>query len=188
VNNGESDRPVALVPAARLLGRLLVRELDDATLVELTEPAIAAALADLGIHLPAASALPQLAADYFDLFVRPASGLPPVQSLWREGQYDGQAAIAVRAIAAAAGRELAEGARGAPPDHLGCILLLWAELCDERPELAVRLAQDHMAWGERALQAAAALTGFHADVARVTVGLLREITGQPAASARPPQP
>lgn len=188
MNDGAPAPLSALVPAARLLGRLLVRELDAATLAELDEPTIASALAALGLSLPAEADLPRLAAEYFELLLRPARGLPPVQSLWREGQYDGPAAGAVRAIAAAAGRELAAGAQGAPPDHLGCILLLWAELCDERPELAARLAQDHLAWGERALQGPASAHGFHAEVARVAIALLRELAGDGPHSSPAPRP
>ena len=50
-----SDRPDTsddLCAAGRLFGRLLVRELDAATLTELQAPEIAAALAALGIDLP----------------------------------------------------------------------------------------------------------------------------------------
>lgn len=173
-----SDRPDTtddLCAAGRLFGRLLVRELDAATLTELQAPEIAAALAALGIDLPTEQQLAELGHRYFDLFLHPEGSLPPVQSLWRDGQYDGDPAVGVRKIAEAANRELGRGARSAAPDHLGCILLLWAELHDERPELAELLTTHHMAWAELALQHAAQDQGFYGHIARTTAKLLAEI-------------
>ena len=59
--------------------------------------------------------------------------------------------------------------------NLGCILLLWAELHDERPELAELLTTHHMAWAELALQHAAQDQGFYGHIARTTAKLLAEI-------------
>lgn len=165
-----------LVPAARLLGRLLVRELDADTVRELQHPAVAAALGEVGIPRPEGADLEALALEYFERFLHPAAGLPPVQSLWHGGQYDGEPAVAVRAIAAAAARELAPGARGAAPDHLGCILLLWAELVEARPELALRLQRDHLAWAIRALGPVQAAGGFYGAVAAAAVALIGALT------------
>jgi TorA maturation chaperone TorD len=168
----------ALAPAARLLGRLLVRELDAATLDELAAPPVAAALAELGIAAPCSARrdeLDELAHRWFTLFLQPAGAPPLVQSLWQEDRYEGEAAAGVRAIAAAAARELAPGARGAPPDHLGAILLLWGELADERPELAARLSRDHLAWAETALRGPGRDLGFYGAVARAALALLPEL-------------
>ena len=164
-----------LTSAARLFGRLLVRELDPATLEELRAPDIQAALASLGVQLPSADQLPELANRYFDLFLHPEGALPPVQSLWRDGQYDGNHAVGVRKIAEAANLEIANGARSAAPDHIGCILLLWAEVDGERPELASLLTAHHMAWAELALQHAVPDEGFYGAIARATVALVREV-------------
>ena len=71
-----------------------------------------------------------------------------MQSLWRNGQYDGDPAAGVRRIAEAANLELTERARGAAPDHLGCVLLLWAELHEARPEFARLLVEHHLPWAE----------------------------------------
>lgn len=165
-----------LTAAARLFGRLLVRELDEATRTELQEPGIAGALDALGVTVPAADDLAPLANRYFDLFLHPEGALPPVQSLWRDGQYDGDPAVGMRKIAAAANRELATGARSAAPDHIGCILLLWAELHAERPELAQLIQEHHLAWAELALQHATKDDGFYGAVSRATASLSREIT------------
>lgn len=164
-----------LTAAARLFGRLLVRELDAATLQELQAPDIQQALASLGVTLPDASQLPELAHQYFGLFLHPEGALPPVQSLWRDGQYDGNHAVGVRKIAAAANLELATGARSAAPDHIGCILLLWAEVEGERPELANLLTSHHLAWAELALQHASNDEGFYGAVSRATIALVREL-------------
>lgn len=164
-----------LAAAARLFGRLLVRELDAATLRELQQSDIREALGSLAIELPAEDQVRELGNRYFDLFLHPEGSLPPVQSLWRDGQYDGDPAVGMRKIADAANLELATGARSAAPDHLGCILLLWAELCDDRPELAELLTTHHMAWADLALQHAAKDDGFYGAIARATIALVHEL-------------
>jgi TorA maturation chaperone TorD len=172
---GDVPANADLAAAARLFGRLLVKELDAATLTELRAPDIQAALTALGIELPSDEQRAELGNRYFDLFLHPEGALPPVQSLWRDGQYDGNHAVGVRKIADAANRELATGARSAAPDHLGCILLLWAELQTERPELAKLLTTHHFAWAELALQHATIDEGFYGAVSRATVSLVREL-------------
>jgi len=175
--------------AARLFGRLLLRELDVRSLQELQAPEIQEALAALGIELPSEPELADLANRYFELWLHPEGSLPPVQSLWRDGQYDGDHAVAVRKIATAANRELAQGARSAAPDHLGCILLLWAELREERPELAAMLTAHHLSWAELALANATQDAGFYGAVARATIALVQELRQDnqkpPSAQAKP---
>jgi len=166
---------VALAPVARLLGRLLVRELDADTAAELRQPEVREALQAVGITPPGDDVLEALEARYFDLFLHPPRGLPPVQSLWLRGEYDADPAAAVRAIAAAAALEVGTGARGAAPDQIGCILCLWAELVGGRPELAARLQQNHLAWAERALTDACAAGGFYGAVARAAVALVKDL-------------
>lgn len=178
--------PAGFALAARLFGRLLVRELDAATLAELAAPEVAGALAALGVPLPGAADLDELAADYHALWLEPRRTSPPVHSLFRDGHYNGEPARAVRAIAAAAGLELAAGARGAEPDQLGCILLLWAELIGPHPELAARLADDHLAWAERALQTAAADRGFYGAVARAAIALIDQLRAAAATATDSP--
>ncbi len=174
--NEPTENPLeTLTAAARLFGRLLVRELDAETLAELSAPDIRAALTATGIELPTAEQLPDLANRYFDLLLHPTGALPPVQSLWRDGQYEGNHAAGVRKIAESANLELANSARSAAPDHIGCILLLWAELDGERPELASLLTEHHVAWSDLALQHAGQDDGFYGGVARATIALVREL-------------
>lgn len=153
------------VGSVRLFGRLLIQEIDDATLVALKEPHVREALEAVGVPVAAATDLDELAAEYCATLLRPEHTLPPVESLWCEGRYDGNAAADVRAIAAAAAVEVAPGARGTPPDHIGCILLLWAELAAARPDLATRLAQDHLPWAIESLRILAERGEFYRHVA-----------------------
>ncbi|MFN3241930.1 MAG: molecular chaperone [Planctomycetota bacterium] len=164
-----------LSAAARLFGRLLLRELDEPTLAELRQDDVRAALADLDVTVPRDDQLPALGQRFFELFLHPQGAVPPVQSLWRDGQYDGDPAAGVRRIADAANLQLADAARGAAPDHLGCILLLWAELREPRPELAELLREHHLAWAELALQHTLADDGFYGAVCRACVSLVRAL-------------
>lgn len=180
----ESD-PRTLV--ARLFGRLLLRELDRPTLVELQAPAISAALSATGIEVPdvdvesadCESALEELGAQFFSQILHPAGRGPLVHSLYREGKYDGDAAADVRKIAKGAGLELADGARGAAPDHLGCLLTLWAELRDRDAEFAQKFAVTHLVWVARS-PAAAGGPGFYGAVLRAVADLCDEIVDSPA--------
>lgn len=171
----DASAPDAMTAAARLFGRLLLRELDEATLAELRQDDVRAALADLGVEVPGDDELHELGGRYFELFLHPPGALPPVQSLWRDGQYGADPAAGVRRIADAASLQIAKGARGAAPDHLGCILLLWAEVRDDRPELAALLLEHHLAWAELALQHAAADDGFYGAVSRAAISFVREL-------------
>lgn len=163
-----------LVPVARLFGHLLVRELDAATLASLRDPGVAEPLRELGVELPDAD-LDELAAEFCTALLTPGLGAPPVQSLWSEGRYDGDAAGGVRAIARAAGLEPTAASAATPPDHIGGILCLWADLAFERPELAAQLRRSHLAWAGPALERLGEVGGFYGAVARAGAALVREI-------------
>ena len=60
-----------LVAAARLFGRVLLRELDAATLAELREPDVADAFSALEVAVPHDDELPSLGQRYFELFLHP---------------------------------------------------------------------------------------------------------------------
>lgn len=168
--------PLPLVPVARLLGRLLVRELDHETLAELRTPAVAAALSACDLRLPEAPDLERLAHEWCDCFLHPTSGLPPVQSVWQHGEYSGNCKQTLDEIARAAWLELAAGSRGAPSDQIGCILLLWSEVIGSRPDLARRLQRDHLPWATRALAPIAAGGGFYGRVATATIRFVAELS------------
>lgn len=171
----DAETSASLATAARLFGRLLVRELDAQTLAELRQEPVRAALAALDVAVPGDDELDELGQRYFALFLHPDGGSPPIQSLWERGQYDADPAARVRRIAAAAGLQLAPSARGAAPDHLGCLLLLWAELREARPDFAAQIAAHHFAWADAALQHSCSDEGFYGAAARATVDLLRHV-------------
>ena len=65
-----SDRAVDhLTAAARLFGRLLLRELDAATLEELRQDDVRLALAELDVAVPGDAELPALGQRFFELFL-----------------------------------------------------------------------------------------------------------------------
>ena len=165
-----NETHTSLRAAADLCGRLLLREVGPAELALLRTPDVAAACAALGLDLPEgddARVLDALAADYFDAFVAPASGGPPVESLWRSGAYEGGPAAEMRRLAESAGLEFdRDSARGAPPDHLGSQLCLWAATDGLAPDVAAHLREHHLAWGIDALRPRCAARGFYGSLAR----------------------
>ena len=107
---------------------------------------------------------------------RPCCGC--ARSLWVDGQYEGDRAVALRRVAKAAGCEFQrDAALGAPADHIGCLLLLWCACVDSKPDLAELIAHEHLDWVDRALRATAAQDGFYAQVARATCELVATLRG-----------
>ena len=169
----------ALVALTRWVGETLLRELDAGALAGLREASVATALAAHGLELPSEADegawLDERAADFHDLFLSP-TGAPLVQSLWQEGRYEGGAAAWVRQLAESLGLSLdREAARGAAPDHLGCILLLWSEARGRAPEHEQALVQDHLRWALAPLERLQARGGFYGALARLTAELVEEL-------------
>lgn len=156
MNLSTSTERAALMATARLFGRLLIRELDEETLAELRSAEVAAALAAAGITVPAGEAsavVDTLAADYYQRFITPERRPPLIQSLWADGQYESETTAAVRRYAEQAGLAFERDiARGAPPDHLGAELTLWAELAGPWPEGAARFVENHLRWAAAPLR------------------------------------
>lgn len=175
------NETIPLTAVAKLLGRLLICEIDRALAAELTAPEVGDSLQVLGIDvsLLAPENLDELAADYFDAMVNPDRHPPLVQSLCQDGRYESAAAASVREIAASAGVELDQDlARGAPPDHLGVQLLLWSELV-ERSSSAGEFAERHLVWALRPLEPIAASDGFYGSLAAVVIRFIGVITTPP---------
>ena len=173
-----SDDHARLAPAAQLFGELLLVELDAARLAQLSRPDVAEALRELGVQLPSADAIDEVAAEFAECFLQPESHPPPVQSLWADGGYEGDAAVAIRKLADAAGLEAdLEVARHAPVDHVGMILLLWCRTREDRADVAERVVADHMAWIVPALTPVAEREGFYSGVARAVIDLVGQLTG-----------
>lgn len=179
----------ALAGAARLFGDLLLTELDADRLRALQGDATAAHLESLGIEVPHGSGsgvLDELAASYHAALLRPTNGgAPPIGSLWTEGRYEGDLAARIRTLAESAAVEFTpEAARGAPVDHLGSILHLWAETTTRAPWAADEIAERHLAWADAPLdRTEAGAHGFYSNVAAASkrlVGLIRETRTRPA--------
>jgi len=173
------EERAALRASAELIGALLLREVDGESLERMREPQLAAALAEFGVELPEIAAqtewLEERGADYHDLFLRPETG-PLVQSLWTQGRYEGDAAVRVRQLAEAAGVEFQpEAARGAAPDHLGSLLLLWAATDERVQVVADEVANEHLAWSSAPLQRVESAGGFYGSLAKVAAELVEAI-------------
>jgi TorA maturation chaperone TorD len=176
------DEGNALEQVARLFGQLLLHELSADDLERLREPEVLEALAAVGVDVPPADTpLDELAAEFFDTLLRPEHG-PPVQSLWSGGSYEGDSAAMIRKLAEAAALDFDKSAaRGAPLDHIGSILLLWAEARERAPEVAERLQEDHLAWSLAPLRRSGSGDGFYAQLARSVSAFVEDLAAGPRA-------
>lgn len=176
-----AEEAQALGTVCGWVGSLLLRELDAGMLRELRECGAASQLEELGLCLPGpeeeSAWLDERAADYHDLFLSP-EGAPLVQSLWQEGRYEGRPAARMRTLAGALGLELdREAARGAAPDHLGCILQLWSASQAAHPEVAAALLTDHLDWAANPLRRIQERSGFYGALAGLTLELCQALDG-----------
>ena len=166
-----------LAATAAVLGLLWLREVDREVMAEVVDDEVRAALAAVGLELPAAddaAALDALAADYFAALVQPEGRPPPVQSLVQEGKYEGEAARGIRTVAEALGADFdREVSRGAPADHLGAELALWSELRVRSPESAPEFATHFLSWAAPwCRRHAGAADGFYGRLFQVTAEFL----------------
>lgn len=177
----DAEEVAALAHAARLFSDLLLHELDATRLASLQAPELCAALAQLGIDVPPSdpstaagrAALDGLAAAFDAALLSPTCGAPPLASRWHAGRDDGEVAARLSDLAALADCDLDALAPGsAPPDHVGCVLLLWAEAAERAPAIADVVALEHLAWAERPLARIAAGEGFYAAVAAAALELV----------------
>ncbi|MEM7230983.1 MAG: molecular chaperone TorD family protein [Planctomycetota bacterium] len=150
----------SLSAVAELFGRLLIREVDEAFLDALDADTLAE-LRALGLDVRR-DELEDLATQYFAVLLHPTEHPPLVQSLCVSGHYESASTASIRDIAERAGVEFEnESARGAPVDHLGAELFLWAEL-SRRSSSAAEFAQQHLSWARQPLQQIARGEGFYA--------------------------
>lgn len=174
------DELRSLAGAARLFGDLLLVELDGPRLEALDAPESRALLAELGVQVPtdaSPESLDELAAEFHGSLLRPeGSGAPPIASLWTEGRFEGAIAGRITELAKSAALEFgSEAARGAPRDHLGVLLHLWAASTERAPWVSDELAERHLAWADAPLDRVASGGGFYGQVAAATRELLGEL-------------
>jgi TorA maturation chaperone TorD len=154
-------------------------------LTELSRGETRDALQELGIRVPAGAREDALAAEYFDCFVHPEAGAPPVASLWIDGDYGGSCRRDIERWAESVGFSFEPQSELAPvPDHLGSLLLLWAELYPRQPEQAAELAAHLQQWAPRALARPAQGKGFYAEVSRGLIDYLDLTSSFVAAAAQ----
>jgi len=131
----------------------------------------------LGAVPRTAAAVDELAADFHAALLAPTGGgAPPVASLWLEGRYEGERVARLRQASAAAGLDFDhEAARGAPIDHLGALLHLWASASERAPWLADELAAEHLDWTDRPLGQIEAQGGLYGELATALRAFVPEL-------------
>lgn len=174
----DPDEVNALAETARLFSGLLLFELDEKRLAMLGGEGMREALADLGVAVPRLAPpgpareeqLAELGAQFYAALLAPTGrGAPPVASLWQEGRYEGAIVRTITDLAGMAGFDFDAGAaRSAPIDHLGSLLLLWAEASERAPAVADVLAAEHLTWSIRPLDRITELGGLYGSLAAAT--------------------
>lgn len=162
------------------LSQLWLREIDAATLHKLNQPGVRTAFEALGGSVPAemgGATLERLAIDYCQLLIGPKDHFSPVQSIWEEQQFQGDAAASMIRYF-----KLLDGYQ--PPigivDHLGvqldfaAQLLLATETEPSAHALVVQYATDHLSWCGSLLNQISekAETDFYCSLANVTKQVL----------------
>jgi len=167
-----------------LLARLWLREVDQQFLTQLQTSPLQESFESAGGTLPIGNdaddevKLETLAIDYCRLFIGPKDHLPPIQSVWQTGQFQGSSAASVTEFMEAV-RYNVELPQGLMADHFGVQLDLmgyivsivssapnWSEISD----LPTRFFNQHLLWSAPLLTAAKARaeTDFYRSVISMT--------------------
>ena len=171
----------------RLLSRLWVAEIDEMWFEVLSEGSLAEAAEDLGLRLegPPAEVIEQLAIEYCQLMIGPQGHVPPHQSVWSEGQFQGNPVVSMQQYLDVVGEQIDSTMR----DHLGVQLGVMGMVVDELSssleddtrrndlmEMARSFFGDHVAWIEQFLVRAGESTEskFYGRLIAVTREFLAE--------------
>ena len=171
----------------RLLARLWLREVDGELLRKLRSPPLCDSFVEAGGILPVDEdedwTIEQLAVDYCRLFVGPTGHLPPCQSVWREGQFQGTTTASMERFVQVVHYNHSASTRGIMWDHLGVQLDVMGHILDQfangqlKPdhqsllsELATAFFTRHLLWTTELLEAVAqkATTEFYRSTTRLT--------------------
>ena len=181
-----ADESAARSGVYRLLGRLWLREIDQASLRELGTPPLRDLFIQAGGILPASDdrdTVEQLAIDYCQLFVGPTAHLPPFQSVWESGQFQSGLTTSVQTFVEITAYPAESLPSGSMLDHLGIQLdvmghilaLRSLDAVDEETdseilELANAFLTRHLRWAGDLLKAAAgrATTEFYRSTIQLT--------------------
>ncbi len=178
--SGSLDAEQGRAGLYRLLGHLWLQEVD-APLYETLR------LNAFAIHFPSlsrsdAESLDDLAAEYCRLFIGPKNHLPPYQSVWQTGQFQGEAATSTQKFI-----EVLKLDAGSIPmaDHLGIQFQIMAEILDRLPEaskdeaaelkeIETRFIHTHLTWPQPLLEAATSQvqSSFYRELIDLTTALL----------------
>ena len=165
----------------RLLSRLWVAEIDPEWFEALSDGSLSEVAEDLGLQVEgsAEEAIEQLATEYCRLMIGPQGHIPPHQSVWTEGQFQGHTAVSMQHYLEVVGEEV----DSTMSDHLGVQLgvmgLVVDELADSLQdntkrnsltELARSFFGDHVEWIKQFLVRAGTSTGskFYGRLITVT--------------------
>ncbi len=168
----------------RLLSRLWRSEVDETLLLDLTSGDMRDAFVQAGGQLPndtSAATIDELAFDYCQLFLGPSSHLPPYQSVWTEGQFQGAAIASMTQYIDLLNTD--QWADETMLDHLWIELDVMANLLDQRAsatdspealalstEITATFFRDHLSWPIQLCTIAAerAQTDFYRSMVEVT--------------------
>jgi TorA maturation chaperone TorD len=174
----------------RLLARLWLREVDRELLRKLCSPPLCDSFVEAGGILPAGDnewTIEQLAIDYCQLFIGPANHLPPFQSVWQSGQFQGAAIASMEKFVEVVGYDTDALPSGTMLDHLGVQFDVMGHILDqiptcqseqESPERAWEIAHCyfamHLTWPAKLLEVAAprATTEFYRSIFMLTCAFL----------------
>ena len=165
----------------RLLSRLWVAEIDQEWFDALSSGSLSEVAADLGLQVEgsAKEVIEQLATEYCRLVIGPQGHIPPHQSVWTEGQFQGHTAVSMQQYLEVVGEEV----DSTMSDHLGVQLGVMSLVVDELAsslkddtkrnsltELARSFFSDHVEWIEQFLVQAGKSTGseFYSRLIAVT--------------------
>ena len=180
------DEIAALAGVYSLLARFWLREVDASLLEELHSPPLFDCFTQAGGILQVqddAKTIEELAIDYCQLFVGPAGHLPPIQSVWQNGQLQGRAAASMKQWTEVIGYEIEVGAQATMLDHLGVQLDVMGRILRQSPvtrgkadrtslpsQIAQTFFRQHLIWPARLLDVAIdrAQSKFYRSIIRMT--------------------
>lgn len=179
------DEHASLAGMFRLLARIWSREIDQEFLDQLSADPLREAFLNVGGILPNES-VDDLAIEYCLLFIGPAEHLPPYQSVWQTGQFQGETTTSMEQFVDVIGYDTSN-LDGMMLDHLGVQLdvMNWLEQnqaetpLDSEKAVAIKQIHDeffarHLAWPTKLIDAATEKTtsDFYRSVFQITRSFL----------------
>ena len=170
-----------------LLSRLWIREVDEKLLSQLLSSPLCESFTEAGGILPTSQnvseSVEQLAIEYCRLFVGPTGHLPPCQSVWQEGQFQGSMIGSMENFCAAVDYDTSLLGGRNMKDHLGIQLDVMGHILDllsqpthqdeSQPDLlafAETFYQTHLTWATKLFAAVSqkTTTDFYRSVVLLT--------------------